>query len=272
MIMRLQHQRPDGETDTYHLKPGRRYYIGRGSTCEVRILDLKLSRKHCAVEFGDGAWRVVDLLSTNGCRLNGEQIVGTIPLAHGNLIEAGQTTLKVMLKEEEEEDTSADEGSKGVPVVEQEPMPEGGDGHPDGSLCSRNSTWEPEPQTVTADMTNAPAPVSPAGSAAAPQPEASAPSAPTPLSVPEPRRPTAVFKPSDFDDLVPVPASTTPSPPPVSEPQTTAVTKPGEERAFFITVMGQRIGPLTRAVARELKSRELRGVLTVADLDSYPKA
>ena len=24
-----------------HLKPGRRYYIGRGSTCEVRILDLK---------------------------------------------------------------------------------------------------------------------------------------------------------------------------------------------------------------------------------------
>ena len=83
MILRLQHQRPDGEVDSYYLKPGRRYHIGRGSACEVRILDLKLSRKHCALEFGDQGWQAVDLMSTNGCTVDGEQIVGNVPVAAG---------------------------------------------------------------------------------------------------------------------------------------------------------------------------------------------
>ena len=82
MILLLQHQRPDGEVDTYHLKPGRRYHIGRGSACEVRILDLKLSRKHCTIEFGDGAWNIIDLLSTNGCKLDGEQMRRHHPARH----------------------------------------------------------------------------------------------------------------------------------------------------------------------------------------------
>ncbi|MBA3937846.1 MAG: FHA domain-containing protein, partial [Planctomycetes bacterium] len=123
MIMRLQHQRPDGEVDTYHLKPGRRYHIGRGSACEVRILDLKLSRKHCAVEFSDGAWQVIDLLSTNGCKLDGEQIIGTVPLVTGNAIEAGQTQLivaeivdngaaPVSVRRVEDEDTTHSDGEQ----------------------------------------------------------------------------------------------------------------------------------------------------------------
>src|SRR6187455_2296567 len=95
MIIRLQHQRSDGDVDTYHLKPGRRYHIGRGSACEVRILDLKLSRKHCALEFGDNGWQAVDLMSTNGCSLDGEQIVGNIPVQAGSVLEAGQTKLTV---------------------------------------------------------------------------------------------------------------------------------------------------------------------------------
>jgi len=77
MLMNLQHRRPDGEIDIYHLKPGRKYHLGRGSACELRILDLKLSRKHCCIEFIDGLWQIEDLGSTNGCKVNGEQLVGS---------------------------------------------------------------------------------------------------------------------------------------------------------------------------------------------------
>jgi len=45
-----------------------------------------------------------------------------------------------------------------------------------------------------------------------------------------------------------------------------------EERAFFITVLGKRVGPLSRAQARDLKARELKGTLTSADLATYPVA
>ena len=60
-FLRLQYTRSDGEIDTYHLKSGRRYNVGRGSICEVRILDMRLSRKHCAVECINGEWMVADL-------------------------------------------------------------------------------------------------------------------------------------------------------------------------------------------------------------------
>src|SRR4051812_47371719 len=95
MMMRLQHTRPDGEGDTYHLKPGRKFHLGRGSMCEVRILDLKLSRKHCVIEHGPRGWMIEDLGSTNGCRLDGQQIVGSAPLQVGHTIAIGQTTLRI---------------------------------------------------------------------------------------------------------------------------------------------------------------------------------
>ena len=82
-ILILQHQRPDGEVDTYHLKAGRRYHLGRGSQCQVRVLDLKLSRQHCAFEHGDQGWLLVDLASTNGCAVDGERVNGSRPLRSG---------------------------------------------------------------------------------------------------------------------------------------------------------------------------------------------
>jgi hypothetical protein len=44
------------------------------------------------------------------------------------------------------------------------------------------------------------------------------------------------------------------------------------ERTFYITVLGRRVGPLTRSVARELKARELKGTLTTADLEQFPQS
>jgi hypothetical protein len=43
----------------------------------------------------------------------------------------------------------------------------------------------------------------------------------------------------------------------------------GEEQAtYYVTLLGQRVGPLTRLQARELKARELAGKLTQSDIDA----
>jgi pSer/pThr/pTyr-binding forkhead associated (FHA) protein len=39
------------------------------------------------------SWSVVDLGSTNGTELNGERITGETPLAHGDRITVGGTTI-----------------------------------------------------------------------------------------------------------------------------------------------------------------------------------
>jgi Inner membrane component of T3SS, cytoplasmic domain len=301
MILLLQHQRPDGEIDTYHLKPGRRYHIGRGSACEVRILDLKLSRKHCAIEYGEGAWNIIDLLSTNGCKLDGEQIVGTIPLGVGAHIEAGQTVLTVAQvgdaaggadhKELHGDDDVAghDHTATARPLV-QEALPEDGTGSAAAEKQDDDSNvWEPEPEADPLNKTDALMPNRRPGA----EPAAGARAARGPATKgAEPRRPTAVFRAGDqvnvdhdsdptqkhHQDAAPLGeasaleaapplASTPPLPdPPATKPPTS------EERAFYITVLGRRVGPLTRAVARELKARELRGSLTTADLEGYPLA
>ena len=48
-----------------HLSPqnNRRYHLGRGSACELRILDMKMSRQHCAFEYMDDAWQLIDLVA-----------------------------------------------------------------------------------------------------------------------------------------------------------------------------------------------------------------
>lgn len=315
MMMCLQHQRPDGELDSYYLKPGRRYHIGRGSVCEVRILDLKLSRKHCALEFTDGAWHVVDLLSTNGCQYDGQQIVGAVRVAPGGRIEAGQTALVVHSLFSPDEDASPvsapaivsapadadvahDHTETTRPDLEEEPLPEGEANHSaaaETGMFKSSQEWEPEssdPLTKTdALVPNRP----PEGK---PRPAAIPTPAPAPARTgsgqlrkpaPEPRRPTAVFRADggnnlaqaqDQDDekthvgtpvppgLVAAAAALNEAPPPAPMPPPTAAAS--EDRTFFITVLGRRIGPLTRSAARDLKARELKGTLTTSDLEQYP--
>jgi hypothetical protein len=295
MIMRLQHQRPDGEIDTYHLKPGRRYHIGRGSSCEVRILDLKLSRKHCAVEFTNGTWMAVDLMSTNGCKLDGEQIVGSLPVRAGSRIEAGQTVLTVAGIDDaaDAEPTAAagaaaaaEDAAEPAQALEQEPLPEG-ESNAAAAAESKSygrddkaegGEWEPEAETDALVKTDALIPN---------RPGLAKPGRPITASHArragaEPRRPTAVFRSEDLkvgDDQdneqtqlnAPRPPGFS-APPQEAPPIPAAVPLPGagEDRTFYITVLGRRVGPLTRSAARELKARELKGTLTTSDLEQYP--
>jgi len=354
MLMRLQHKRPDGELDTYHLKPGRKYFLGRGSACELRILDLKLSRKHCCIEFADGAWHIEDLGSTNGCKVNGQQIVGTRTLIKDHRIEAGTTTMLVT-------GFVNPDGTVEEPAMQQEAMPEGEQRDSDSSISGND--WEPEPSSEGLVQTGAlqpaanykksgPAPVVKAAVAkAASEGDGSITLAPNTMfasaSALTPRQdepiksnvvppappglfddapavvtaptapvksapvktfdmpPTAETRPAPrikpvtirigrvdggevhtptannlLDDVgptsfaapapaAPAPVAVAPAVQPAANPARSSTD--GEERTFFITVLGRRIGPLSRSAARELKARELKGLLTLGDLDAYPK-
>ena len=67
--------------------------IGRAG-CDVDLTDPDVSRRHAVVRALDGGLAVEDLGSTNGTFVNGEQLHGTRPLASGDLVAIGQTTLR----------------------------------------------------------------------------------------------------------------------------------------------------------------------------------
>jgi len=67
----------------------------------------------------------------------------------------------------------------------------------------------------------------------------------------------------------PAPAAPAPAPIVQSAASAPAPAAAGDERTFYITVLGRRVGPLTRIAARDLKARELKGTLTLKDLDQF---
>jgi pSer/pThr/pTyr-binding forkhead associated (FHA) protein len=315
--------------------------------CEIRILDLKLSRKHCLFEFQGKEWVVEDLGSTNGAKLNGQTLANTRSLTSGSVIEAGTTTLTVsgFVNPEKDEDESA---SAAAAIPEQMPLPNS-DEAPMADSTLIASEWEPhadealastgalQPRGKAASPAKTPAPAAPTptpalgldedksgNSTIAPSAQGALTAPLSPRSVPTPSPvavetakpmieapPSAPARPGrikpvtirigkvDGDDQhpsTPEPAQSVPetvatevapaaqgASPKVEGPvrpvviQSTSApsTSPGtdvQERTFYITVLGKRIGPLTRTDARDLKARELKGVLSIKDLDEYPQA
>ncbi len=67
--------------------------IGRGLESDVRLKDVKASRRHVQVARAGGGYRVKDLGSGNGTFLNGVQLAGEQPLAPGDRIQVGDTVI-----------------------------------------------------------------------------------------------------------------------------------------------------------------------------------
>ncbi len=331
MLLRLRHQRPDGELDTYHLKSGRRYHIGRGSTCEVRILDLKLSRQHAAIEYKQGEWRVLDLGSTNGLKVDGDHMAGSAILKTGTTIEAGHTALTVerILGDDEadEIDLPPPAPAAEIPAARPAPQPTA---RPVTSLeeipvaarsASIPDAAAPVPSPIPASPPVLAKPTSPVAPphadfrTPAPLPQEPFPGEGPAMPVPRPSdagehhasdwkrnqdetlaplqrkevQPSVAPAPAPVQPPVATPApmldmeatipqmltapSAAPAPVPAAPaPVPTAPAAAAEERTFYITVLGRRVGPLSRAVARDLKTRELKGALSLADLADYPSA
>lgn len=73
--------------------PVRYMAIGRDSTCQIRIDDLMVSRRHARVTTTATGPVLEDLGSSNGTYLNGRAIEGRTPVADGDLIGVGNTVL-----------------------------------------------------------------------------------------------------------------------------------------------------------------------------------
>src|SRR6185436_14202347 len=65
--------------------------VGRSSSCVIQINDEKSSRQHFRIEKDGQFFKVVDLGSTNGTKLNGSKIVSQ-RLRNGDVLMLGRTT------------------------------------------------------------------------------------------------------------------------------------------------------------------------------------
>jgi pSer/pThr/pTyr-binding forkhead associated (FHA) protein len=71
--------------------------LGRLPECDVTLTDPSVSRRHAKIAETAGAWRITDMGSTNGVKVNGER-VGERDLAHGDRIELGTVRLAFSLE------------------------------------------------------------------------------------------------------------------------------------------------------------------------------
>lgn len=75
----------------------RRVVIGRGPGVDLAFADPEMSQQHAAIEFEDGAFRVLDLGSTNGVYVNDER-ADERELAHGDRIRLGIHVFRILLE------------------------------------------------------------------------------------------------------------------------------------------------------------------------------
>ncbi len=88
--------------------------IGRSSENVLKLADKKASRHHAKIEKVDGEYRVFDLGSGNGTKLNGSDIPGSVGLNKGDEIVVGLSTIYVL---------NLDAPAKAPPVVSAPPLP-----------------------------------------------------------------------------------------------------------------------------------------------------
>jgi len=88
-------QEGPGAGHTYPLDLHRQslFSMGRGTGCDIVVLDHRASRHHCDVRWNGRQWEVLDRGSTNGTRVNGVPIRQPVVLHPGDAIAIGETTL-----------------------------------------------------------------------------------------------------------------------------------------------------------------------------------
>jgi pSer/pThr/pTyr-binding forkhead associated (FHA) protein len=83
----------EGEPRTFPVGAGP-LTIGRAESCEVVLADTYASQFHARIYAQDGSWFVEDLGSTNGTYLNRVKVSHPSPLAAGDEIRIGKTTIE----------------------------------------------------------------------------------------------------------------------------------------------------------------------------------
>jgi pSer/pThr/pTyr-binding forkhead associated (FHA) protein len=86
-----------GAEGSEHELQRRRVVIGRGPGVDIAFADPEMSQQHVAIEFEEGGFRVLDLGSTNGLRVNGAQVLEH-ELEHGDRISVGIHVFRILLE------------------------------------------------------------------------------------------------------------------------------------------------------------------------------
>src|SRR2546428_357970 len=86
-------KREDGYGDVFPLNPQQRYTLGRATTNNIVLKDDLCSREHAEVSYSDGRWRVRDLSSLNGTRINSVRIETDTIIKPGDEVDLGRTAL-----------------------------------------------------------------------------------------------------------------------------------------------------------------------------------
>ena len=84
-------RRDDGFGDVFPLQSGQTCTLGRASSNRIVLKDDLCSREHAEVRGDEGRWRVRDLDSLNGTRLNGAAFEGERELAPNDELQLGHT-------------------------------------------------------------------------------------------------------------------------------------------------------------------------------------
>ncbi len=93
LVVRLVFEKRAGKKITgewLYLLFGEQFLIGREEGCEIRVLDERVSRKHCLVKLAEENAYLVDLGSTNGTYRNGILVEEEIILENKDRIELGK--------------------------------------------------------------------------------------------------------------------------------------------------------------------------------------
>jgi transcriptional regulator with GAF, ATPase, and Fis domain len=86
-------RREDGSGDARPLTAGQRYTLGRATTNRIVLKDELCSREHAEIYYADGHWRLRDLNSLNGTRVNDTVLDSEWELSPKDEIHVGRTHL-----------------------------------------------------------------------------------------------------------------------------------------------------------------------------------
>ena len=75
--------------------------MGRGPGVDLAFDDPAMSRQHAAVDYADGGFRIRDLGSTNGLRINGNRVQAE-DIKHGDRLEVGTQVFQLVVEERED--------------------------------------------------------------------------------------------------------------------------------------------------------------------------
>jgi serine/threonine protein kinase len=80
---------------TVELPVGKTVLVGRGEDCDVQLADPRASRVHCKLQISDDGVVLNDAGSTWGTRLNGNPVKDQQRLKAGDIIELGETQIRL---------------------------------------------------------------------------------------------------------------------------------------------------------------------------------